>query len=99
MAMNRIQFQPGLSLSSFLTLFSTEAQCEAALEKDRWPQGFLTMRSTSTSTERAIWARSPIASTAASTWLRSHCACSRLPPPWGHVQDLGSVWLKNLPNQ
>jgi hypothetical protein len=38
--MNRIQFQPGLSLPSFLNLFGTEAQCEAALEKDRWPEGF-----------------------------------------------------------
>ena len=40
MAMNRIQFQPGLSLSEFLKQFGAEAQCEAALEKERWPQGF-----------------------------------------------------------
>jgi len=40
MAMNRIQFQPGLSLPAFLEQFGTEAQCEAALEKERWPQGF-----------------------------------------------------------
>jgi transposase-like protein len=40
MAMNRIQFQPGLSLPAFLNQFGTEAQCEAAMEKDRWPQGF-----------------------------------------------------------
>jgi hypothetical protein len=40
MAMNRVQFQPGLSLPSFLNLFGTGAQCEAALEKDRWPEGF-----------------------------------------------------------
>jgi len=40
MAMNHIQFQPGLSLPAFLEQFGTESQCEAALEKTRWPQGF-----------------------------------------------------------
>lgn len=40
MAMNRIQFQPGLSLPAFLAQFGTDAQCAAALEKARWPQGF-----------------------------------------------------------
>jgi hypothetical protein len=40
MAINRIQFQPGLSLPTFLAQFGTEAQCEDALEKSRWPQGF-----------------------------------------------------------
>lgn len=40
MAMNRVQFQPGLSLPAFLEQFGTEVQCEAALEKARWPQGF-----------------------------------------------------------
>ena len=40
MPMNRIQFQPGLSLPAFFNLFGTEAQCEAALELERWPQGF-----------------------------------------------------------
>ena len=40
MAMNRIQFQPGLSLPAFLRQFGSEAQCEAALEKARWPEGF-----------------------------------------------------------
>ena len=40
MAMNRIQFQPGLSLPAFLDQFGAEAQCEAALETARWPQGF-----------------------------------------------------------
>ncbi|MFA5058554.1 MAG: IS1595 family transposase [Opitutaceae bacterium] len=40
MAMNRIQFQPGLSLPEFLGQFGTEAQCAAALEQTRWPQGF-----------------------------------------------------------
>lgn len=40
MAMNRIQFQAGLSLPQFLAEYGTEAQCEAALERARWPKGF-----------------------------------------------------------
>ena len=40
MAMNRIQFQSGMSLFEFFQQFGTEAQCEAALEQARWPQGF-----------------------------------------------------------
>ena len=39
MPMNRIQFQPGLSLPALLEQFGTEAQCEAALERARWPDG------------------------------------------------------------
>jgi len=38
--MNRIQFQPGLSLVEFLEHFGTEALCEAAVEQTRWPEGF-----------------------------------------------------------
>lgn len=40
MPMNRIQFQPGLSLPAFLQQFGTETQCEMALERARWPDGF-----------------------------------------------------------
>jgi transposase-like protein len=40
MPMNRVQFQPGLSMPEFLRQFGTEAQCEAALERARWPEGF-----------------------------------------------------------
>lgn len=40
MPMNRIQFQPGLSLPAFYEQFGTEVQCEAALERARWPDGF-----------------------------------------------------------
>jgi hypothetical protein len=40
MAMNRIQFQPGMSLSEFFERYGSEAHCEAALEQARWPQGF-----------------------------------------------------------
>jgi hypothetical protein len=35
MPINKIQFQPGLSLPDFLAQFGTEAQCETALEKTR----------------------------------------------------------------
>lgn len=40
MAMNRIQFQPGLSMPEFLKDYGAEAQCEQALERVRWPEGF-----------------------------------------------------------
>jgi hypothetical protein len=39
--MNLIQFQPGLTMPDFLELFGTEVQCEAELERARWPQGFV----------------------------------------------------------
>jgi transposase-like protein len=41
MSINRIQFQPGLSLADFLKDFGTDAQCEAFVEKSRWPHGFV----------------------------------------------------------
>lgn len=40
MAMNPIQFQPGLSLPGFLGDYGSEQQCEAALVQARWPEGF-----------------------------------------------------------
>jgi predicted RNA-binding Zn-ribbon protein involved in translation (DUF1610 family) len=40
MPMNRIQFQPGLSLPDFIEQFGTETQCGLALEAARWPYGF-----------------------------------------------------------
>ena len=40
MAMNRIQFQPGLSLPAFHAQFGTDGQCADALEASHWPQGF-----------------------------------------------------------
>jgi len=40
MAMNRVQFQPGLSMTQFLDRYGSEDQCEAALIAARWPQGF-----------------------------------------------------------
>ncbi len=40
MAMNRVQFQQGMSLHEFMQDFGTEVQCALALEKARWPTGF-----------------------------------------------------------
>ncbi|WP_373509530.1 transposase, partial [Thiocapsa sp.] len=40
MAMNRIQFQHGMSLFEHFQHFGTEPQCVAALERLRWPDGF-----------------------------------------------------------
>jgi ribosomal protein L37AE/L43A len=41
MAMNRVQFQRGLSMAEFLNRYGREEQCEAALVASRWPQGFV----------------------------------------------------------
>ena len=40
MAMNRVQFQSGLSMAEFIREFGTEAKCYRALYRMRWPQGF-----------------------------------------------------------
>jgi hypothetical protein len=39
MAQNWVQFQHGVSLSEFTRIYGTKAQCEAALERARWPEG------------------------------------------------------------
>jgi transposase-like protein len=44
MAMNRVQFQPGLSLPAFLRDYGTEDACFSALLKARWPSGFICPR-------------------------------------------------------
>jgi ribosomal protein L37AE/L43A len=41
MKMNRIQFQPGLSMPEFFEHYGTEVQCQAALQAARWPSGFV----------------------------------------------------------
>ena len=40
MKKNDIQLQAGLSLSQFIDNYGTEEQCEAVLEKSRWPNGY-----------------------------------------------------------
>lgn len=44
MAMNRIQFQLGMSLPEFLRAFGTEERCSAAVLAARWPNGFVCPR-------------------------------------------------------
>ena len=41
MTPNQLQFQPGLSLNEFLRDYGTQALCETALEKARWPAGYI----------------------------------------------------------
>lgn len=41
---NKIQFQPGLSLSDFFYRYGTEEQCQHTLEQSRWPGGFICPR-------------------------------------------------------
>jgi ribosomal protein L37AE/L43A len=40
MAMNRVQFQQGLSMREFLAEYGTEAKCRRALFRSRWPSGY-----------------------------------------------------------
>lgn len=40
MAMNKVQFQAGLSLPAFMAKFGSEAQCRKSLFRARWPEGF-----------------------------------------------------------
>jgi transposase-like protein len=40
MALNRIQFQKGLSLPEFMKRYGSDEQCEAALVAARWPAGY-----------------------------------------------------------
>ena len=41
MARNPVQFQKGISLNAFLSLYGTEDQCFDTLFQWRWPNGFL----------------------------------------------------------
>ena len=44
MPMNRVQFQPGLSMFEFLERYGTDDKCEAALAALRWPKGWACLR-------------------------------------------------------
>lgn len=44
MAMNKIQFQPGLSMRDFQQQYGKDEQCEAALFASRWPRGWVCSR-------------------------------------------------------
>ena len=41
MAMNKVQFQQGLSMQEFMDRYGSVEQCEQALMAWRWPQGFV----------------------------------------------------------
>lgn len=41
MAMNKVQFQKGLSMGEFMKRYGTSEQCHAALVASRWPTGFV----------------------------------------------------------
>ena len=41
MARNPVQFQKGISLNEFLSLYGTDDQCFDALHRWRWPNGFV----------------------------------------------------------
>jgi len=41
MTMNRVQFQPGLSMAEFMSRYGSDEQCEAALVESRWPTEFV----------------------------------------------------------
>jgi hypothetical protein len=40
MPINRVQFQPGMSMSEFVERYGGEEECAAALEQTRWSAGF-----------------------------------------------------------
>jgi len=44
MAKSLVQFQPGMSLPAFLSLYGTEDQCRTALKDQRWGKGFVCNR-------------------------------------------------------
>jgi transposase-like protein len=48
MPMNRVQFQPGVSLPEFFSRYGSEEQCAAALVELRWPDGFVCPRCAAT---------------------------------------------------
>ena len=41
MKMNRVQFQPGLSMHQFMDLYGTQEKCEAAVIGWRWPKCYV----------------------------------------------------------
>jgi transposase-like protein len=43
-AMNRVQYQRGLSMLEFFDSYGTQEQCEALVRRWRWPEGFICPR-------------------------------------------------------
>ena len=69
MTMNRVQFQPGLSMAEFMDRYGSDDKCEAALIDSRWPAG-LCLPGLRLRAEQLVSARGPAV-------LPVH----RLPPP------------------
>jgi transposase-like protein len=44
MAMNKVQYQRGLSMLEFFDLYGSQEQCEEFVRGHRWPQGFICPR-------------------------------------------------------
>jgi hypothetical protein len=40
MSINAVQFQRGLSMNDFIARYGSEAKCDRALYRARWPKGF-----------------------------------------------------------
>jgi hypothetical protein len=57
MPMNRIQFQPGVSMPEFFARYGSEDQCAAALRAMRWPEGFAARGAIAQSTTSSATAR------------------------------------------
>lgn len=41
MSRNKVQFQKGMSLTDFMSLYGSENQCQSAVFSQRWPKGFI----------------------------------------------------------
>lgn len=54
MAINKVQFQSGLSLPAFLRRYGSGTQCETALLHARWPDGFVCPRCQATAATQFI---------------------------------------------
>lgn len=76
MAMNRVQFQPGLSLPTFVGRYGTEAACEQALLKARWPNG-LCARTAPTRAPRPLCDAAKRIGSVARAIVRPVCARAR----------------------
>jgi transposase-like protein len=48
MAMNKVQYQPGLPMLEFFDTYGAQDQCEALVRAWRWPQGFVCPRCSGT---------------------------------------------------
>src|SRR5665213_3587835 len=81
MAMNRVQFQRGLSMPEFMDRYGSQDKCEAAVMASRWPGGFVCPEcggpARTSNMQVDIWPKCSTASTADTTCApscRAWCA-------------------------